>query len=130
MGLANAGSLRTFTKTRRFVGQNLIKLCVCVCACVHVCVFRGPESRALNVCVDLQTSAWRCNLICRKEWVGSHDRFKGPLAQGCASVRNLFVCVCVDACMCACMLVCKHLVFICFHKVHRRKCLLEEAPKQ
>lgn len=39
---------------------------------------------ALDVCVDLQSSAQRCNLICRKERVVSYDCSKGPLAQVCA----------------------------------------------
>ena len=89
-----------------------------------VCVLCRPEPWVLNVCVDLQTSARRCNLICRKERVVSHDWFKGPQAQGCASVPGwcvcVCVCVCVEACMCARMPTRICLQVFVFHRVRCR----------
>lgn len=69
------------------------------------------------MCVRLQTPAWRCNLICRKERVVSHDWFKGTLAQSCANVPDWWrVSVCMHAYMHACVYTPE--VFICVHVLH------------
>lgn len=116
LDLADTGSLHTFTNTRRFVGQNLIKLCVCACVCVCAGWTWAPSFECVSTCKpQLGDVIWFAERNGSFHMTGLKDHWRKVVP-----VSLTALCMCVWVCVgagCGCLLVCTHLhVFICFTK--------------